>query len=137
MHRFKALLFQVAFKQLCPGSLRDINRWSIVKVVILSDMCLLRVCPVEILSWVNTGSSTLKRVEEESEDCCTRPVLAGKLITGREADDCWLLRGLMPVTSAILPVCSGSKSSSVSSTWSSSSPVNTGSSSFSGSKLSS
>ena len=57
-------------------------------------MYLLGVCPVDIVSWVNTGSGALKRAGE-SEDCCTGPV-AGKLITGREADEGWLLRGLMP-----------------------------------------
>ena len=39
----------------------------------------------------------------------------------------------MPVTGAILPDCSSSKSSSVSSTCESSSPINTGSSSVFGS----
>ena len=70
-----------------------------------------------MVSWANTGSGALKRAEEEAEGCGTSPVFTRKLIARREAEDGRLLRGLMPVTGAILPDCSGSKSSSVSSTF--------------------
>ena len=98
---------------------------------------MLGVFPVGIVSWAETtGSSALKRAEE-TEDCSTGSVCTRKLITRREAQDGWLVSGLMLITGTTLLYCSSSKSSSVSSTWESSSPGNTGSSSGSGSTLSS
>ena len=56
------------------------------KVAIVSAIyCLLGVCPTGVVSWADTGSSALKRAEEEG--CSTRPVFTRKLIAGREAED--------------------------------------------------